>query len=235
MKNKILSFLISIVLSFSFFALGVSGNNEEILTAKELSVNLEDFLEQAQEYESVAIKPEGTDISNEDIISNRLIVGTITNQSIENDCGAILKLEGYENWHFLQYENTADANSALNYYLEQDYVEFAVYDEIIDTIDPIEKSIESNAFKITGWGTRKIESAEAIKILNDAQIPLYDITVAVIDTGVEADHPIFRDSSGNSRVIEGNRPKDNEPDSNMEAYDHGTHVAGIIIYQGTVL
>jgi thermitase len=51
-------------------------------------------------------------------------------------------------------------------------------------------------------------------------------TLAIVDTGVEVEHPDFKDAAGKSRVIPGKNTTNNTNDV-TDKYGHGTHCAGI--------
>ena len=57
---------------------------------------------------------------------------------------------------------------------------------------------------------------------------LADITVAVVDTGIDPTNPEFRDGEGTSRITGGYNAIIGEPSTFDDDYGHGTHVAGII-------
>ena len=75
------------------------------------------------------------------------------------------------------------------------------------------------------WGSDFVESPALVDYINDtASINKDEVVVAVVDTGVNVDHSIFKD-----RIAEGGRSYvDNERDID-DKYGHGTHVAGIIV------
>ncbi|OYD09607.1 S8 family peptidase [Paludifilum halophilum] len=72
-------------------------------------------------------------------------------------------------------------------------------------------------FSTDQWGPQKIKAPEAW----DITIGSSDITIAVVDSGVQADHP---DLEG--KVIKGYDFVENDWDPQDE-YGHGTHIAGI--------
>lgn len=92
-----------------------------------------------------------------------------------------------------------------------------------------DEEIELFATSTSTWGATKVKSAEAISVLDKSKISQKETVVAVIDTGVEQSHDCFKDSNGNTRVLD-NRPNDIVPHPNAKGEDkwHGTHVAGII-------
>lgn len=236
--RKTFSLLLSLVMLFSLesssldyaMAEEITEEAENILTVYEYSDELQEFLTGNWEYgttlESTGSENESTDAI---INTNRLIVTTNTNEPLEDDYGAVDKLEGYNNWHIMQYQDYDSAVNAYNNYSSQPYVEYVEFDEILYLEEPDDEEIALLATSISTWGATKVKSTEAISALNKSKISQKETVVAVIDTGVEQSHDCFKDANKNSRVLD-NRPKDIVPHPNASGEDkwHGTHVAGII-------
>ena len=83
--------------------------------------------------ESTGSETESTEVI---INTNRLIVTTNTNEPLEDDYGAVDKLEGYINWHIMQYQDYDSAVNAYNNYLTQPYVKYIEFDEILCLEEP---------------------------------------------------------------------------------------------------
>ena len=231
--------LLSLMLAFIILVLNVSlmayGTEEEITkTATEFSGELETFLMDNSQYSSTVESPDGDESENDSIINtNRLIVSTYSNEPIENQFGAVGCLEGFNNWHILQYACEDDTTAAYEYYSSQDYVDYVELDEIIkfeeeEVSENIVETYSSDSESLS-WGADRVESESAINTIKKAKLGS-QIIVAVIDSGVDASHSFFTDESSNtSRILEGNRPKDNAPDPSQSYYTHGTKVAGVIV------
>ncbi len=231
--------ILSLMLAFTILVLNVSlmaySTEEEITkTATEFSGELESFLMDNSQYSSTVESPDGDESENDTIINtNRLIVSTYSNEPIENQFGAVGCLEGFNNWHILQYACEDDTTAAYEYYASQDYVDYVELDEIIkfEEEEASENIVEtySSDYESLSWGADRVESVSAINTLKKAKLGSQTI-VAVIDSGVDASHSFFTDESSNvCRILNGNRPKDNAPDPNQSNYSHGTKVAGVII------
>ena len=223
---------IMLILNVSLTAYGTE--EEQLKSATEFSSELELFLADNFQYSSTVETPDSGETENDIIINtNRLIVSTNSNETIENTCGAINCLEGFNNWHIMQYACEDDTAAAYEYYSTQDYVNYVELDEIIvfeeeETNENIVQTYSSDS-KTLSWGADKVESVSAINTIKKAKLGSQTI-VAVIDSGVDASHSFFTDESSNtSRILEGNRPKDNAPDPNQSNYSHGTKVAGVIV------
>ncbi|MBI3274016.1 MAG: S8 family serine peptidase, partial [Candidatus Colwellbacteria bacterium] len=73
------------------------------------------------------------------------------------------------------------------------------------------------------WNLEKIHAAEAHKILGE---PKRIIVVAVVDTGIDPDHPAIKDRLLSGRnIVDGN----NNPRNKLPSEMHSTHVSGTII------
>ena len=223
---------IMLILNVSLTAYGTE--EEQPKSATEFSSELELFLADNSQYSSTVETPDSGETENDIIINtNRLIVSTNSNETIENTCGAINCLEGFNNWHIMQYACEDDTSAAYEYYSTQDYVNYVELDEIIvfeeeETNENLVQTYSSDS-KTLSWGADKVESVSAINTIKKAKLGSQTI-VAVIDSGVDASHSFFTDESSNtSRILEGNRPKDNAPDPNQSNYSHGTKVAGVIV------
>ena len=121
--KKIFCLIIILIITIeSFSPLAFSESNE--ITAKEFSESLEMFSQENIKYAfSEAIPNEGK-ISLENVQLNRLVVSTNTNNQLENYCGAVDVLEGFNNWHLLQFKSAESAQIAYEYYSQQDYVNY---------------------------------------------------------------------------------------------------------------
>lgn len=162
--------------------------------------------------------------SNATNYTNRIIVKTNSNKSIE-DCGAIASVEGFNNWHIFQYETLTEAGEALAYYREQDFVEYAEADRIITLniqMSSTEYDVEPS---LDDWGPILVESKQVIERYSD-NVNLPIINVAVLDTGLDEDHPYF---DYKNRIVDRNfNTIKMSSGSSEDDNGHGTHVAGII-------
>ena len=229
--KKIFCLIIILIITIeSFSPLAFSESNET--TAKEFSESLEMFSQENIKYAfSEAIPNEGK-ISLENVQLNRLVVSTNTNNQLENYCGAVDVLEGFNNWHLLQFKSAESAQIAYEYYSQQDYVNYVRYEELITADDIITNDtdttdINDNLEKMrTNWASKKIEVDECLSALNNSHLSLNQVVIALIDTGVEENHSYFTEEE---RILKGKRPNDNVPDPEINKYWHGTRMSGLIV------
>ena len=138
--------------------------------------------------------------------------------------GAIQQTEGYENLHVLQYKNAADAYAAYKKMLE---------DPAVLSVEPnrtfyIAEDMEPRDPRLIQvddrWGLDAIGVDPYLEWLMSEKEELPEIVVAVIDTGIYADHKWFegRIAAGGTGFTR------SEKGSVVDKQGHGTHCAGII-------
>ena len=148
-----------------------------------------------------------------------------------NPLDSVAIVEGYDDLHIVQFDNRESAKQAEEYYNNQKLIEYAEPDLVMSTAD-YEFSIEQSDITSSNisfgehlsWGSDTIGVDDYVDYLGNID-ELPDITVAIIDTGVDLDHEFL-----NNRIIETGINYSSTGMNNSEDDDegHGTHVAGII-------
>lgn len=254
--------IISIVLLISLFI----GYGRTYTYAEEQPMTVYEYYSLIQKFAD-AYSPDflasGSSENYEDILLNRLIVKTDSNEPLTNDYGAIGKLEGYNQLHILQYETEKQAESAFASLSNEnvEYIEYDCYLSLYDTIsycychsNPSEdvscKCYSDEALQgictcpdttsenHLSWNSSAVDTDRAFEFIKEYGITCEDVTVAVIDTGVYANHEYFSPSDNESSRIcidqqysfveDGITYQTDEDD-----HYHGTHVSGII-YDNTM-
>lgn len=178
---------------------------------------------------------------NESQQLKRLIVETYSNEALQEDCGSIDKVEGYDNVHILQYDTHDDAEAAYDYYSVQSYVNYVEYDAVCTlSSDAVFEEITASIAPERSdghlsWGVDSTRSAEVIRMIEESGLELPEIIVGVLDTGVE-DHSFFNQNPNKPRLLENDYQPDpqnflllHNKDAGLPGYiGHGTLVAGII-------
>lgn len=217
----------SILILTSSISISTFATASEDISIEDFSIQLEAFLDESYQYSSSELIPDSGNISSDQIYTNRLIVSTFSNAPLENDYGAISKLEGFNNWHILQYVDEESANAAYEYFSTQSFVNYVEYDVLVDLDAPV---IIEDTGNLSCWSTDVIETEEAFAFLDENKIEHNnEVIVAVIDSGVDETHFAFKDSNGDSRILTASREMDNTYDPENPQYYHGTIVAGAII------
>lgn len=137
----------------------------------------------------------------------------VTTQSLHAQFNAIVKEKdsklGFEVVHF---DKKTSVEEMLNKYKENPLVEYVEPNYIVN----VDYTPDDPYFSTYQYGPQKIQAPQAWDIAEGD-----GIEIAVVDTGVEADHPDLK-----GKVIEGYDFVDNDNVA-QDGNGHGTHVAGI--------
>lgn len=147
--------------------------------------------------------------------------------------GAVDCISGYKDLFILQYKTDLDTQKAYEYYQTLDYIDYVEPDSIcsaqsddggIPNLKP-EIVVGGNVTdEALSWISEEI-GFESIREELKEKV-LQDVTIAVLDSGVDTDHEFLVDRLLNNDV---NLSSTGEPNSCEDDYGHGTHVAGIIV------
>ncbi len=173
---------------------------------------------EARGYEVTCDSASGTILITEPFQSMRLIVKTETGD-VNNTYDATTKINVSNNKVVLQYASKEAAKSANEKLSADASVIFCEQDSLC-TIQDAED--EQTAASYKNWGTTRVGADEYMNTLPDAPA-LNEVVVAVIDTGIDVDHPFFsgRIKAGGWDFVN----NDNDPDDDNS---HGSHCSGII-------
>lgn len=213
---------------------GITELVQEYDTDKEFTVPENDESKQIQSFSAENTVDE-TDNNAEqeytlqDFQTARLIVRANGNF---NPYGALEEVSGFEDFHILQYGSPETAMEAYeNLQVEKNITEVdldlvCTYSGYVST--PEDPDIISKDEFLNDWSRDRTQSKRLLEYLAGADIPLKEIIVGVVDTGIDYTHEIFEgrvertyfnvSSSGNA---------DDEMDS--ETLYHGTTVSSVII------
>lgn len=199
------------------------------------SVGFDEFYDSVQtmiiDYETNRV----TTGSASQLPTNRLIVKTNNNNKLSDYYGAIYVSEGYKGLHILQYETEEKADFAYQKFQFDNvvYVEYDFFLEIENYTSTDTESINSNLH----WNLDTVRLQEAFEYVQSLNCELEPITVAVLDTGVEINHELYKQSK---RVCDGDfmfksiTTDENGCDvevtcpSTEDTNGHGTFIAGIL-------
>ena len=198
--KKLLAIMLSLCLIISCFALlGVSQNYTPKVSIEKFSAEL---CEMNRKYK-------------DEPVGNRLIVKSKRNIAVFDSVDVV---EGYEDLHIIQFDNSESAKEALEYYNSSKLIEYAEPDITITACDVDYTSHLS-------WGSESIGTDDYFSYIeNKEELP--EIIVGVIDTGVELEHEFLKD-----RIIQTgvNYSDSGESGSENDDHGHGTHCAGIVV------
>ena len=170
-----------------------------------------------------------TEYTLQDFQTARLIIRADGNF---DKCGALEDVSGFEDFHILQYESPEAAMDAYGQ-LQKEKNILEVDLDLVCTYCGYESSpddpdiIPKDEF-LNDWSRDRTQSKRLQEYLAKSNIPMKEVIVGVVDTGIDYNHEIFEgrvertyfnvSSSGNA---------DDEMDS--EAFYHGTTVSSIIV------
>lgn len=216
----VLIFVVSMFGVFSNISLAkVSIENE--LNYNEYSTLLREMVKKYSGNDNIPFETTSNNISE----TNRIIVKTNSNEPLGNTCNAIEKIEGYNCWHILQYEDNTSATFAFSFYYSEPYVIYVEFDEFIDISNTFSLGEDAVSYTSTplSWGCTATGSTEASNLISLSDIVLNNVVVGVIDCGVDNTHELLND-----RVLPSDNSYDNTDAGIPFMVGHGTHVAGII-------
>ncbi len=164
--------------------------------------------------------------SKKDAAESRVIVKSAEKIDTLNAVGVA---EGYNDLHILQFSSQQEADSALEYYKSLDCVIYAQKDNVVSELE-VEDGQDSGIVYGQAVSNPMPSVTNTIGItalqnhLNNNHVSYTDeITVAILDSGIESTHEMFE-----GRLI----PSDFNVfggDSAEDDRGHGTHVAGIVV------
>ncbi|MBR7091139.1 MAG: S8 family serine peptidase, partial [Clostridia bacterium] len=154
-------------------------------------------------------------------VTARLIL--TSTEPLANTFGAVAVASGYQDMYILQYHDEQDAKDAYSQFTTIDSITSVEPDAIMFAED-IEASVDGLGTAYTSWGAQSVGVDEYSEYLLDTvgSTNLKPTVVAVLDTGIDTDHPFFagRITGGANFVSTANSYEDD--------HGHGTHVAGIV-------
>lgn len=122
--------------------------------------------------------------------TNRLIVKTESNTRLLNYYGAVDVVEGYDGLHLLQYDNEYAADYAYNCLLNDD-IECVEYDFYFSLSDDTQSTKLYNTVASDSWHSEFCEVEKALELLDNSALITNDVHIAVIDSGIYAEHSHF--------------------------------------------
>lgn len=211
---------------------GITGLVREYDVGKEFTVSENDESMQIQSFFAEDTTDETDNIAEpeytlQDFQTARLIVRA---DSKFNKYGALEDVNGFEDFHILQYESPEAAMSAYNQLQSEKNVKEVDLDLVCTYADSTPDNPElilKDEF-LNDWSRDRTQSKRLQEYLAGADIPMKEIIVGVVDTGIDYTHEIFegrvKRTYFNASAF-GNA--DDEMDS--ETLYHGTTVSSVIV------
>lgn len=137
--------------------------------------------------------------------------------------GSVDYVNGYNDWHIIQYASPEAAEKAAAEYSKLDCVEYAVPDAVMS----IAQQPHVNSFLSWGFGENHVGAFNYNEWLLEDGVDvssLPEIVVGIIDTGIDRTHPFF-----NGRIYSNGYDFSNGDNDSTDDHYHGTHVAGTVV------
>ena len=138
-------------------------------------------------------------------------------------------ISGYDNLWILQFDSCTDASAAYDYYSTRAGIDHVETDKKIQSADPA--IIDHNPTTDVGnsgnlsWGPEHIGINKFNSDILANAPSISDTVVAVVDTGVDSDHPFLEDRVIPTKI---NTSSSGIRNKSEDDHGHGTRVAGII-------
>ena len=237
--KKLICLILCLILTFSSVSIFAQAFEIEKKSLSPLEVFTQKLTRLTKEYDSdseisvfSSYALDENEIAHNDS-TKRLIVKAVGEIDTLN---AVEHIEGYNDLHILQFDSYSDMESASAFYencenviyVQEDCInKTAEYDIIEENVPFTENSNNENSADEVTNPMQDCADAQGFtalrkKLADENTVYEQEITVAVIDTGVEADHELLaeRVEPTGFDSIDGVSCADKE--------GHGTHVAGII-------
>lgn len=140
------------------------------------------------------------------------------------DEGAVSVISGYRNLTVLQYNSEEKTRQAYEYYAASPYVEWVEPDKPVTQCSVTE--CQDTERGTLSWGSETIGAYEVLQYLEENETALSTVSVGIIDSGLDLNHPLFEGRLVDNGVNLSTTGDDTGMSDDSES--HGTHVAGIV-------
>lgn len=228
--KKLLCILFSFffIISASIYVLATSAQqNVDEISAEEFANEVGSLIRANEANNMLPGNESHKNSTNDEFQTARLIVKSRNKLSTLN---AISVVNGYDDLWVLQFAEPSDAKYAFEYYSSLSNVEFVEVDKEISalTVNESSNSIMNadEEASFLSWGPEHIGIDKLNSNLEQKFTPLTDTVVAVVDTGVDPDHPYLKGRILPTRI---NTSSSGIRNDSMDDNGHGTQVAGVIV------
>ncbi len=132
-------------------------------------------------------------------------------------------IDGPDNVFVLQFDSIEKTKVAYEQIKKDKIADYVEVDHYISGSSTKKKSSTRNASTFNSWGVKYIEADKYANYLQKKNLK-NEITVAVVDTGIDKTHPFFK-----NRIKSGGYDFVNKDSDPSDDNGHGTHVSGIIV------
>ncbi|MCH5156799.1 MAG: S8 family serine peptidase [Clostridiales bacterium] len=154
----------------------------------------------------------------------------VSSKADVDSCGAIASVEG-QNLHIFQYATEKATKQACKYFDTLQGIDGYKVDSVftVQDMDDVRVAGVGDSYSYTSWGAEAmdVESYSQYLVNTVGTLNLPEVVVAVLDTGIDTDHPWF-----DGRIADGGVNYSSSSSATQYEYEdghgHGTHVSGII-------
>ncbi|MCL1901442.1 MAG: S8 family serine peptidase, partial [Firmicutes bacterium] len=181
---------------------------------------------QAKEALNIEIQKDGNNITiTNDFQTRQLIVNMNNMSKLNNNFGAVQSVSDGKGAYLLQYETEHSTRQAYSKLLQDKNIKWVEPNRIV-CLPKTEETGEVSTSALTDrWGAERINADLMKDYLVTNNKTSLDLLVAVVDTGIDHNHPFLAGRINTSLGY-------NFISNNTNAFDnnnHGTHVAGTIV------
>lgn len=230
--KKVISIFLSLALIISTLSIGFTAY-AEVLEEKAVESFVDNACEVIQEHDAdKELLPSEDEDDEPDFQTCRLIVKA---DGGFDDFGAVEHIKGFMDFHILQYKNETDTENAYNSLSKQKNIVSVNIDKIVSPIqaEEDESDTSTDVFPqstnghLCDWATERTQSAQVNEYIKKNNIPLTDITVGVIDQGIDYNHEFLQ-----GRIVRTyfNSSTDGNENDELDLIDgHGTAVSSVVV------
>lgn len=228
--KKLLCIIMSLVAvassALSFLSYAVATDIDEI-SADEFAKEISSMLNVTAMTEGAFGSEYGT--GSDEFSTGRLIVKSKYKIDTMN---AVSVVCGYDDLWVLQFDNPDDARNAYNVYLSDSKIEYTEIDKEVYALFSDATLSEGMSYSgeeehtYLSWGPEYIGIDKLNRNISISNTETFDTVVAVIDTGVDHEHPYLKDRVLPTKI---NTSTSGTRNNSMDDNGHGTQVAGVII------
>lgn len=220
--KKLLSLLLAAALLIALVPAGAFSASASAEESREARIEkLIDFSERLHEMEKRSAPEVNRAKAMDDPYANARIIVKSAKQL--DYTGSIDHVNGYNDWHIIQYASPEAAEKAAEAYKKLDCVQYAAPDAIMSIAQqPHEDSFLSWGYRPNHVGAFNYNEWLLEDGVTVDELP--EIIVGVIDTGIDTNHPFF-----SGRVLNIGYDFANGDSNPDDDHYHGTHVAGTVV------
>ena len=234
--KKTLSIILSAAMLLTTLSIGFTAY-ADVLEEKAIDNFVENSCEIIREYDAdkdFISEDENVSVyssdNSEDFQTCRLIVKA---DGAFNDFGAAEHIKGFMDFHILQYENETDTENAYNSLLAEKNVLSVSVDKIVSPAQADKEDTSTDVFPessnghLCDWATERTQSAQVNEYIKENNIPLNEVTVGVVDTGVDYNHRFLQERIKRTYF---NSSSDGDENDELDLINgHGTAVSSVVV------